>query len=471
MQDPFTNNFKQNQHQNSPFEDNFTSFDQFVSKPKMKQNFGGFKSMNKQESEFQNFDFDKGKFFETLNQIDAFGKNTSQNFPSDSFPRNEPQSTNYFAQAKENKIQTPFDEQFEDANNAKDFGLEENKKGFSFNQKKEFNQTKITSDQFQDPFDEEGDSEVKLKNVTQKKTGLWGGLISWNKKEQPKDVGEIKFDVNSGNKALDENDQFDMELEKQKKGIGYIPRPFDIKVEDKIESSYEFLGRKVKEGVKKIKKIDKKIQNWAHGKNKEDQFLEREDEIKAEAVSNSINTFIGGNIKLNPISIDVNKRSKINVEEIANKIRNDKPIKFKIKTKKDFMEQKKKEEIMNPFEEANDFDNTDFEFENQNKSLPKPQDNQINTPFLDEFMSESDSKNIFGTSSITSKPVKSKVTIFGNDDEDDAQIFGSNTFQKNNFNNSKQNSQINRIMGNDFLNFGQTEQKKREKDPFESVFD
>lgn len=301
--------------------------------------------------------------------------------------------------------------------------------------------------------------------------------MNWrNKGEQ--NTSSNKTTLN--HKQLSETEAFDKELEMQQNKKINIPSPFDIAVEDKVESSYEFIGRKFKQGVKQMKKIDKKIQNWANGVKNEEKFLEREDELKAESESNNIDSFIGGNMKLKTVNIDPNKKISLDVEEIKNNLKKDKPIKFNIKTKKAFLEQKKKEEIINPFEA----DNNDFKFPELSKSTPiqksTPSKQNIDTPFLDEFMNDDDNKYIFGTSSMS----QSRVKIF--DDDDDCSIFPSNSFKRTNFNhpsnngfniqnrNNKNNinGNFSKVMNNDFLNFDKPKlTKNNNKDPFESVFE
>jgi hypothetical protein len=369
-------------------------------------------------------------------------------------------------------VSTPFDEQMEEANQANEFGFSDDHKGFSSSLNQRQDKSKIVSD---NPFEDDDDDQMNVKNIAQEKTGIWKGMMNWGSSSKPKTDAIDKIDFSSStNKPISEADAFDKELDDQKKGKYSIKSPFEIRVEDKVESTYEYIGRTFKKGVKKFTNLDKKIQNWANGVNTKDQFMEREHEMQAEAVSNSINTFMGGNTKLNQISIDVNKKSKLNVHEIKQKLEKDKPLKFKIKTKQDFYEQKKKEKILNPFE--NEFEENVVEFPDLNKinqsappSQPIAQVPQISTPFLDDFMSESDSKNIFGTTSM-SKPKKSNVKIF-DDDDDGASIFPSRQLNKVSFGQKQKSSGINQVMSDDFLNFGGAKSSKQEKDPFESVFD
>lgn len=386
-----------------------------------------------------------------------------------------PESVNFFGKTNETSVSTPFDEQMEEANKADEFGFGDEGKGFSSRLNQANNKNKITSD---NPFDDEDDEDngMNVKNIAQQKTGIWKGMMNWGSSSKPQNapIDKIEF-TPSMNKPISEIDAFDKELDDQKSGKHFVKSPFEIRVEDKMESTYEYIGRTFKSGVKKFTNLDKRIQDWANGRNKEDQFIEKEHELQAEAVSNSINTFIGGNVKLNPISIDFNKKSKLNVQEIKKNIEKDKPLKFKIKTKKDFYDQKKKEKILNPFE--NETEENKVEFPNLNEinqhvpSQPITNVPQISTPFLDDFMSESDSKNIFGTSSI-SKHQKSHVKIFDDDGDDDgANIFPSQQFNNTPFGKNQKSSGINQVMSDDFLNFGGASNVKSEKDPFESVFD
>lgn len=334
---------------------------------------------------------------------------------------------------------------------------------------------------FDDHFEEKDQNDNPFENnsnkTPQEKTAGWKGLLAWGSKPKSNTNSIDKPDFTApSNKPISEVEEFDKELHQQTNPKFYIPSPFEIRLEDKVESSYEYLGRTIKSGVKKIINVDKRIQNWAHGRNKEDQFLERQDEIQAEAVANSIDSFVGGNLKLNHISIDVNKRNRLDVQDIKNKMERDQPLKFNIRTKKDFYEQKKREQILNPFEDEEQLviDESDKFPEVNTKTQTAPSQSVtstpiINTPFLDEYMSETDSKNIFGTSSMVNKP-RAQVKIF-DDDDDDTNIFPSRTFKTAPFKKNHQSSKIERVMNDDFLNFGDPVTTTKDKDPFESVFD
>lgn len=61
MHDPFAVPSQHSTKQSSPFEDDFTSFNQFKASSKFSRGVESFKSMGKNTSEFENFDFDNGK--------------------------------------------------------------------------------------------------------------------------------------------------------------------------------------------------------------------------------------------------------------------------------------------------------------------------------------------------------------------------------------------------------------------------
>jgi hypothetical protein len=57
MHDPFAVQERHSKQKSSPFEDDFTSFDQFKSESKVSNGFKGFKSINEEASDFHNFAF------------------------------------------------------------------------------------------------------------------------------------------------------------------------------------------------------------------------------------------------------------------------------------------------------------------------------------------------------------------------------------------------------------------------------
>lgn len=319
------------------------------------------------------------------------------------------------------------------------------------------------------PFEDDED-EVKAKDIINSKKGLWEGFGQ----SQSNAPSIIKGPFGPQNQKSVEA-QFDEELE-QSKRKKYVESPFEIRVEDKVESAYEYLGKKIKESGRALKKLDKKLLNWIKPKPKKEAAPVNATLI-AEVQSNSISTLVGGQ-SMPQIRLDTKKKLNLNVEDLAKKIQNDQPLVKRIRTKQDLLRQKQLEKARNPFEEDYDlpipppksyhtetseqkiqkyFSDKPHNAHAMVKSVPKP----IETPFIDDFTKDdfdfNDGNSFSNKNSIFSKPsrpIRSQrktPKIF--DDFDSPQLTQSSPFSKARPGSEHPNSTIQKVMANDFLNF------------------
>ena len=519
MSDPFTN--PSHTHASSTQEDHFSdfvSFDQFGQNKKKSSKWTGFKEQSQMEKNFQNFnfkpktqppqptpnppskthsDFQRFEKAPTPTQyanvnININNNNINFNGPDKYFQSERtpgffggpPQKKSFdtFNSISFAKHKTPFDDDESDfnshrTNQAQNIFAD----NFGVSKKKQKEHT-LRSDEM-NPFDddeEEGSGGVTTKEVLGGRGGLWNAQRGEQLKQQ------------MGNSAVNKQSveaQFDAELEASKEKR-YMQSPFEVRVEDKVESAYEYIGRKIKQGGKALRKLDKKVLGWINPP-KDTGKAPVNSHLLAEVQSRSIQTFIGGQQPMAPINLDTNKKLNFDLGKMIKEIQNDKPLVKRIRTKKDMQREKMREKALNPFEDDTDlpplppnFSSSDRKMEkyfgsNTSSNRPQPQSSpMISTPFIDDFTKEDfdfDDKNIFSNKiNIFSKPgqasdfqKRATPKIF----DDDNSIFGGKKAGGND--NGFGDKAMQRVMADDFLNFHEMDDAAKhisKKDPFADDF-
>ena len=274
---------------------------------------------------------------------------------------------------KKQKYKTPFDEEDNDSNR---FSHGQNIFADQFSNKKDLKKNKMIKSDEMNPFDDD-ENEIKAKDIASKKGGFWSNFQK--KKPENKITNNENPMLNHGQEQSLEA-KFDQELEDNKKKR-YIESPFEIRVEDKVESAYEYIGRKFKQGGKALKKLDKTVLNWVRPKKKEE-TISINSNLIAETQSNNITSFIGSNNQMGKIKLNTNRKIKLDINKMIDEIKKDKPLVKRIKTKKDMQRERQKERALNPFEE--DFD------------LPIPAPNQYKSDTSEQKLQNyfSDNPNI-----------------------------------------------------------------------------
>lgn len=327
-------------------------------------------------------------------------------------------------------------------------------------------QKKIKSDEM-NPF-EDDEEEVRAKDMISSKKGIWDGF------NQPRTKGnQLGRGAFGPQNQKNVEAQFDKELEESKKKR-YVESPFEIRVEDKVESAYEYLGKKIKESGRALKKLDKKLLKWIRPP-KQEKKIPVNANLIAEVQSNSINTLVGGQ-SMPQIRLDPTKKLSLDVHQLAKNIQNDRPLVKRIKTKQDLLRQKQLEKARNPFEEDYDLPilpPKPFQSESTEQKIQKYFSDQprnahsnarmapqpIKTPFIDDFTKDdfdfndddtfSSKNNIFSKPSQPIRSQRKTPQIF--DDFESPQLSQSGSFSGNRPNQANQT--IQKVMASDFLNF------------------
>jgi hypothetical protein len=523
MSDPFTDpSFTSNTSTKKDIFSDFTSFDQLGKNKKKASKWTGFKESSVMEKKFQNFDFNDGQ---NLQKNNTFQNEHPQNHFANYKKFDKPsQATTQYANVNininNNNININGQEKFyEQEMSSQFYQKEQPKKTFD-----NFNNINFSKQKYKTPFDDEEDTfsgrvnqaqnifgglvkknqrpekmmksdefnpfddehvEVKAKDMIKGNRNQWMGFQS----QQPQNHFSTPSQVPHFSNQQSVEAQFDNELEESKKKR-YIESPFEIRVEDKVESAYEYIGRKIKEGGKALKKLDKKVLKWIKPEEKEKKMPVNSN-LMAEVQSNSINTFIGGQ-SLGAIQLDTNRKVNLNLEQMMNKIKNDKPLVKRIRTKQDLQRQKRLERASNPFEEDFDlpipppqgYESTDHKLQKYFNDGPSYQQKQvvqpISTPFLDDFTKDdfnfdddntfSNKNNIFAKPSRPIQSQKKMPRIF--DEYSAPQLSQSTNFARRQnpmANANPQNSTIQKVMANDFLNFDELDdgaKYNKNQDPF-----
>ena len=206
---------------------------------------------------------------------------------------------------------------------------------------------KLKSDEvnpFDDDDDEEGSSTVKLSDIVKKQGGFWSGWDQKQESTKPAEAENMEMQKQhleafgnslgldlpphmQGQRTLEQ--KFDAEFDAKKKKTS---SPFDIVVEDKIESAYEYMGRKLKAGGKILKSLDKKILKMISRPKPEEESvdmvgnLDIEIHQSAQMTSNGIESFFGSGSQLGRIDLTNSATPKIDVEAILKDLKNDRPV-------------------------------------------------------------------------------------------------------------------------------------------------
>ena len=208
-------------------------------------------------------------------------------------------------------------------------------------------QKKLKSDEvnpFDDDDDEESSNTVKLSEIVKKQGGFWSGWDQKQESTKPAEAQNMEMQKQhleafgnslgldlpphmQGQRTLEQ--KFDAEFDERKKKT---TSPFDIVVEDKIESAYEYVGRKLKAGGKMLKSLDKKILKMISRPRPEEESGDHEGNFdieihqSAQMTSNGIESFFGNGSQLGKIDLTNSATPKIDVQAILNDLKNDRPV-------------------------------------------------------------------------------------------------------------------------------------------------
>lgn len=231
--------------------------------------------------------------------------------------------------------------------------------GDSNPKKNNFAEKKLKSDETNPFSDDEEDGEdseaVKIGQVVKQKGGFWSGWDqnpgNTNPSANPwaettakpaddtlqkehmaafgNDLGLALPPEMMAKKTAEQ--EFDEEFDKKTKS-GKFKSPFDMRVEDKMESAYEFVGRKLKNGAKAIKRLDKTLLGFIKNKKKDDEEEEEKNKLDveifqtAQATSMGINSFFGGDSQLGQVDLTNSATPKFDIQDIINEVKNDRPV-------------------------------------------------------------------------------------------------------------------------------------------------